>query len=114
MLAMVASLVILFIFGLCTSQFRWKSEYLFPHSASGFLSNLGLFVHSLAFILFLLSNTVRVDWRRNSQKHLKKQYKKHATRTIGVAVVAMASTSIAMMASASMAILSAAGIPLFW
>lgn len=87
---MVASLVILFIFGLCTSQFRWKSEYLFPHSASGFLSNLGLFVHSLAFILFLLSNTVRVDWRRNSQKHLKKQYKKHATRTIGVAVVAMA------------------------
>lgn len=58
MLAMVASLVILFIFGLCTSQFRWKNEYLFPHSTSGFLSNLGLFVHSLAFILFLLSNTV--------------------------------------------------------
>lgn len=55
---MVASLVILFIFGLCTSQFRWKNEYLFPHSTSGFLSNLGLFVHSLAFILFLLSNTV--------------------------------------------------------
>lgn len=55
---MVASLVILFVFGLCTSQFRWKNEYLFPHSASGFLSNLGLFVHSLAFILFLLSNTV--------------------------------------------------------
>ena len=58
MLAMVASLVILFIFGLYTSQFRWKNEYLFPHSTSGFLSNLGLFVHSLAFILFLLSNTV--------------------------------------------------------
>ena len=80
MISMIASLVILFVYGLCTTSFTFKTSYLYPHSTSGFLSNLGLFVHSLAFILFLLSNT----------KHLKKQYKKKATQTIGVAVVTMA------------------------
>lgn len=58
MIAMVLSLVLLFIYGLTTTSWNFKREYLYPSSLSGFLGNLGLFVHSLAFILFLLSNTV--------------------------------------------------------
>ena len=58
MIAMVLSLILLFIYGLATTSWNFKKEYLYPSSLSGFLGNLGLFVHSLAFILFLLSNTV--------------------------------------------------------
>ena len=60
MIAMVVSLVILFVYGLSTTSFSFKTEYLYPSSLSSFLENLGLFVHSLAFILFLLSQTVFV------------------------------------------------------
>ena len=65
MISMIASLVILFVYGLCTTSFTFKTSYLYPHSTSGFLSNLGLFVHSLAFILFLLSNTVTFHYSIN-------------------------------------------------
>lgn len=65
MIAMVLSLVILFIFGLVNTSWNFKTEYLYPSSLSGFLGNLGLFVHSLAFILFLLSNTVWLPLRRD-------------------------------------------------
>ena len=58
MIAMVVSLVILFVYGLSTTSFTFKTEYLYPINLSSFLENLGLFVHSLAFILFLLSQTV--------------------------------------------------------
>ena len=63
MIAMVLSLVILFIFGLVNTSWNFKTEYVYPSSLSGFLGNLGLFVHSLAFILFLLSNTVWLPLR---------------------------------------------------
>lgn len=58
MVAMVASLITLFVYGLSTTKFTFKTEFLYPVNLSSFLENLGLFVHSLAFILFLLSQTV--------------------------------------------------------
>ena len=58
LIALIASLITLFVFGLSTTTFTFKTEFLYPVSLSGFLENLGLFVNSLGFVLFLLSQTV--------------------------------------------------------
>lgn len=58
LIALVISYVLLFYYGITNSHFTFKTEYLWPTSAKNFLNNFGIFIYSLGFTLFLLSQVV--------------------------------------------------------
>ena len=57
LVALVISLIILFIYGLVTYGFKFDHSFWFPRP-NGILSNLGVFINSLAFSLMCLSQVV--------------------------------------------------------
>lgn len=57
LIALVVSLLILFVYGVATYGFKFESSFWFPQRGH-VLSNLGVFVNSLAFSLMCLSQVV--------------------------------------------------------
>lgn len=56
--ALVLSYILLFYYGVTNSHFSFDSSYLWPKSTKDFLNNFGIFIYSLGFTLFLLSQVV--------------------------------------------------------
>ena len=59
LVALVISLIILFIYGMATYGFNFDSSFWFPRP-NGILNNLGVFIKSLAFSLMCLSQVVSI------------------------------------------------------
>ena len=79
LIALVVSLIILFVYGVVEYGFKFESSFWYPREGR-ILSNLGVFVNSLAFSLMCLSQV----------KHLKRSYRSTITRTISLSVFTMA------------------------
>lgn len=62
LLALVFSYILLFYYGITNSHFSFDSSYLWPKSIMDFLNNFGIFIYSLGFTLFLLSQVVSISF----------------------------------------------------
>ena len=60
--ALILSYILLFYYGITNSHFSFNSSYLWPKSIMDFLNNFGIFIYSLGFTLFLLSQVVGVSF----------------------------------------------------
>ena len=58
LVALIISLIILFVYGVIEYGFKFDSSFWFPRPNS-ILNNLGVFINSLAFSLMCLSQVVR-------------------------------------------------------
>ena len=63
LVALGVSFLLLFFYGIKNYQFSFDASYLWPTSTVDFLNKFGVFVYSLGFTLFLLSQVVRDVWR---------------------------------------------------
>lgn len=57
--ALFISFVLLFLYGVRHYNITFDTTYLWPTSTTDFLNKFGVFVYSLGFTLFLLSQVVR-------------------------------------------------------
>ena len=64
--ALVISFILLFVYGVTNFSFSFKREYLFPLSASAFFNKIGIYIYSLGFTLFLLSQLVALAPRTHA------------------------------------------------
>ena len=64
--ALVISFILLFVYGVTNFSFSLKREYLFPLSASAFFNKIGIYIYSLGFTLFLLSQLVALAPRTHA------------------------------------------------
>ena len=64
LVALAVSFVLLFFYGVRHYHFSFDASYLWPTSTTDFLNKFGVFVYSLGFTLFLLSQVVRVAQSR--------------------------------------------------
>ena len=60
--ALILSYILLFYYGITNSHFSFDSSYLWPKSIMHLLNNFGIFIYSLGFTLFLLSQVVGVSF----------------------------------------------------
>ena len=58
LIALVVSFILLLIYGMSNFQFSLETKYLYPLSTADFFNKVGIFIYSLGFILFLLSQMV--------------------------------------------------------
>lgn len=63
LVALGVSFLLLFFYGVKNYRFSFDTSYLWPTSTVDFLNKFGVFVYSLGFTLFLLSQVVRGVWR---------------------------------------------------
>lgn len=61
LVALALSFCLLFYYGITHSHFSFRTSYLWPTSATAFLNNFGIFIYSLGFTLFLLSQVVYIS-----------------------------------------------------
>lgn len=64
LVALAVSFVLLFFYGVRHYHFSFDASYLWPTSTTDFLNKFGVFVYSLGFTLFLLSQVVRAAQSR--------------------------------------------------
>ena len=77
LVALVISLIILFIYGMVTYGFKFDSSFWFPRP-NGILNNLGVFINSLAFSLMCLSQVVSISSCLSSIEAFEKDISNHS------------------------------------
>ncbi|KAK8797892.1 hypothetical protein WA171_005421 [Blastocystis sp. BT1] len=80
LIAIIASYLILIIYGMSKYKPSFEAKDLWPESASALLENIGIYVYCMGFILFLLTQ----------YKYIRRDCRKTVVRSTGVSISLMA------------------------